>query len=238
MKINRQSCTNCADCIPFCPGKAIFQDALGKVDVNEALCFECGVCSRSVPCPTLSFIPSAETYGRRLRAFFSNPYLAHDKTLVPGRGTEEVKTNDVTHRYKDGEVGLCIEFGRPIPGCTFTDISIITSFIVAKGLAIEPNNPLSHLLDQTLGKFPPEIQNERILSAILEVKCSESEFEVIAPDLCRLINSLNITVSLGLILCNPQLKEALINRITCKSNLAVLNAKGNYGLGQTLYSEL
>jgi len=43
----------------------------------------------------------------------SIPMVTHESTAVHGRGTEEVKTNDVSHRIKKGEVGLVVEFGRP-----------------------------------------------------------------------------------------------------------------------------
>lgn len=232
MKIDRQSCSDCAICIPFCPAKAVTQGKSGQVEVQEDLCFECGVCLRSVPCPTKSFIPSDDTYGRRLRAFFSNPYLPHDKTLVPGRGTEEVKTNDVTNRIQDGEVGLCIEFGRPVPGCTFKQISVVAFYLIGKGLQFEQNNPLTYLMDKTTGKFPAEIENERILSAILEVKCREDDFAEIIPGLKNVFDSLDAVIALGLVMCNHQEKNRLVKLYIEKLDCAIINAKGNFGLGR------
>ena len=45
--------------------------------------------------------------------------VPHESTGVEGRGTEEVKTNDVSGRVKMGEVGFTIELGRPGVGVRF-----------------------------------------------------------------------------------------------------------------------
>jgi hypothetical protein len=48
-----------------------------------------------------------------------------------GRGTAEVKTNDVTGRVKEGEAGFVIEFGRPSVGARFRDIQEMTKALAA-----------------------------------------------------------------------------------------------------------
>ena len=51
-----------------------------------------------------------------VRAAFSNPITEHKKTHIVGRGTEEMKTNELTHRFVTGQVGVAIEMGRPGTG--------------------------------------------------------------------------------------------------------------------------
>ena len=64
-------------------------------------------------CPTAAFEPDELAWPRVVRRAFSDPRVPHESTGVQGRGTEEVKTNDVSGRVKVGEVGFTIEFGRP-----------------------------------------------------------------------------------------------------------------------------
>ena len=64
-------------------------------------------------CPTAAFEPDELAWPRVVRRAFSDPRVPHESTGIEGRGTEEVKTNDVTGRVGLGEVGFTIEFGRP-----------------------------------------------------------------------------------------------------------------------------
>ena len=52
-------------------------------------------------------------YPRIIRAIFSDPTIRHESTGVSGRGTEEMKTNDVTNNFVEGKIGFSIELGRP-----------------------------------------------------------------------------------------------------------------------------
>ncbi|MCP4252602.1 MAG: hypothetical protein GY775_04170, partial [Candidatus Scalindua sp.] len=101
-------------------------------------------------------------------------------TLVPGRGTEESKTNDVTGRIKRGEIGLCIELDRPGLGCSFKDISLMIFRFGELGLELEPNNPLTTSRDNGKGGFSKAVLAQRILSAIIEVKLADDRLEEIS----------------------------------------------------------
>ena len=72
--------------------------------------------------PDGRFEPDELAWPRVVRRAFSDPRVPHESTGVEGRGTEEVKTNDVSGRVKVGEVGFTIEFGRPGVGVWFRDI--------------------------------------------------------------------------------------------------------------------
>ena len=55
-------------------------------------------------CPTSAITPDDLSWPRVVRRAFSDPIVTHESTGVHGRGTEEVKTNDVTNRVGVGEV--------------------------------------------------------------------------------------------------------------------------------------
>jgi hypothetical protein len=140
-------------------------------DIDQNLCVECGVCLRSSVCPTEAILEPDLKWPRTLRALFSNPITIFQETGVAGRGTDEVKSNDVTGRYKRGEVGFGIEMGRPGTGTTFRQVQQLTEKIAAMGVQFEKKNPLTTLLsDPVSGKIREDILDERVLTAIIEFK--------------------------------------------------------------------
>ena len=97
MLIDEQVCHACQECIPYCPVGAIEEgDGVSYIDQDE--CVECGACLRAGVCPNDAIYQQSMAWPRTLRAQFSDPLGVHPKTGIPGRGTEEIKTNDVTDR--------------------------------------------------------------------------------------------------------------------------------------------
>ena len=95
----------------------------------------------------------------------------HVGTGVSGRGTEEIKTNDVTGRLGPGEVGFVVEIGRPGIGALFRDIEKVAMAMADLEPTFEPNNPVTQLMaDQKTGKIKQEVLDEKVLSAIIEMK--------------------------------------------------------------------
>ena len=56
---------------------------------------------KSSVCPTNAHIQPELSWPRILRAMWSDPIAVFPKTMMPGRGTQEMKTNDVTNRFKE-----------------------------------------------------------------------------------------------------------------------------------------
>ena len=170
MLIEKETCIGCEDCQPYCPVQAIRtiegQD-LSEVDQDE--CVECGVCLRAEVCPTDAiYMPELE-WPREVRAFFSNPLTMHPSTKLEGRGTEEMKTNDVTGRFRKGIAGIGIEMGRPGVGTSFRDLQTVAMALASVGVEFEPANPTTAIMaDPATGKIKAEILDERVLSAIIE----------------------------------------------------------------------
>jgi hypothetical protein len=156
-------------------------------EINQDECVECGVCLRSGSCkPGAIYWPELE-WPRSIRQAFSAVLVGYGTLkksgingysptpLGGGRGTSEMKTNDVTGRYRDGEVGIAAELGRPCQGFYFKDMEKVTMRMAKLGVEFEAENPLTVLMDTETGKIKyREIMNERCMSAIVELKVEDS----------------------------------------------------------------
>jgi hypothetical protein len=220
-----------------CPADAIKQSdgENKKIAVLEENCFECGLCRRLGICPTDAFTESEGTdrFPRLVRALFSDPNTTHKCTMIPGRGTEESKTNDVTGRVKLGQFGICIEFGRPGVGFRIKDIAPMTEYLADLGVEMEPNNPLFALMDHETGCFPGELLSERILSAILEIRVCPEEFETILKGILKKGKTLNTVFSLSVISRFEKNGDLpILGRLKNLGISAKPNAKINLGMGR------
>jgi ferredoxin len=239
MRIESDKCIGCEECLSYCPGNAIkVGSERKKIYVSEELCFECGLCRRLNICPVDAFVEQEGVgeFPRVIRALFSDPNTTHRLTLVPGRGTEESKTNDVTGRIKRCEVGLCIEFGRPGTGCTFEDICLMTTRLKAHGVTFEQNNPLTALMDSETGAFKQEVLSQRVLSAIIEIRLDSIEdLEKVIPVILEVSHQINTVFSLGCISRFSEKGELpILDTLTKLGIQYAPNAKVNLGLGRPL----
>ncbi len=169
MLIDEQACSGCGECVPYCTVGAIAlgDDGVARVDLDE--CVECGACLRAGVCPTDAFYQQPLEGTRALRAQFSDPLGVHPKTGIPGRGTEEIKTNDVTDRVKPGYAGIAVEVGRPTVGTRLSEVEKIAMALSKIGVEHEPANPVTFLMtDLSTGKMQDEVLGEKVLSAIIE----------------------------------------------------------------------
>lgn len=141
--------------------------------IEQGSCVECGVCLKSGVCPTSALFQPDLDWPRNMMRQFSDPLYSHPSTGIKGRGTAEMKTNDVTGRFRLGEVGFAIEVGRPGVSASFNDVEKISSAI-APLVEFEQKNPVTSLLDNNTGLLKdPTIRSARVLSAIIEAKTSE-----------------------------------------------------------------
>ncbi len=174
MQIDENKCIKCQTCIPYCPVDAI-QIGPASVFIDQNLCVECAACLKSGACAEQAIYQPTLKWPRILRAQFSDPLVTHPITGISGRGTAEMKTNDVTKRFIEGELGFAIEVGRPGISTSFADVEQIAQ-VLAGHVEFEPLNPVTRLLDPETGKFRDEIiLNERVLSAIIECKTTVSQ---------------------------------------------------------------
>src|SRR5437763_11708829 len=150
-------------------------------------------------CPTAAFEPDKLEWPRVVRRAFSDPRVPHESTGVSGRGTEEVKTNDVSGRVKVGEVGFTIEFGRPGVGVWFRDMQKMCSTLAQAGVSFEKKNPVTTLMsDVATGTLREDILNEKVLSAILEIKVPVERTEEILRLVWNVEKEIDTVVAIGI----------------------------------------
>ncbi len=235
MKISPDECQACAKCIPFCPVGAIRVKGK-KVVIEQEECVECGVCARSGICQDGAFVKEELSWPRILRAEFSDPTIPHKKTDIAGRGTAEMKTNDVTGRVKRGEVGVAVELGRPGVGTRFTEVERVSREIARLKIPLEEANPVSTLIqDPEKGTFPPEILQERVLSAIVEFKIPFVRLGEILDLFKRLLPGLDTVASVSLIGCSETGGRIPLEEFLIQEKIPFYpNGKVNIGLGRPL----
>src|SRR4030043_1411385 len=182
MKADQDKCIACKRCFPCCPMGRIHSfkrhDKIpGRVfiEIDQDACTDCGMCLRANICPTNALFQPEESWPREVRGILSNPMIVFAGSQVPGRGTEEMKTNDVKGTFLPGEVGVGIELGRPGVGAYFRDVEIIAMALMAAdlGYQLAAENPVTHFMsDKTTGKLREDILGEKATSAIIEGKCT------------------------------------------------------------------
>jgi len=176
MYIDPEKCKTCLDCVPVCPMGAIGVVAK-NVEIDPEACVECGVCLRFGICPEgaiaqVDMIP----WPRVVRAIFSDPVQRHESTGIQGRGTEEMKTNDVTGLFAEGMTGFSIELGRPSLGAYLRDLDKVLRKVVPMGVALAEDNPVVQLIaDRRTGAVNPDVLGEKVLSAIVEFLVPEEK---------------------------------------------------------------
>jgi len=264
MKINPNKCVACGNCVYVCPVGAIYVDpAINRATVNRNECVECYACyyglstERLNPvlvrtirkvfqlgrvrfdpepdiCPTAAFEPEELQWPRVVRRAFSDPRATHESTGIQGRGTEEVKTNDVTNRVKRGEVGFTIEFGRPGVGVWFRDIQKMTWALAKANVPFEKKNPLTLLMsDVATGTLKQDILDEKILSAIVEIKVSVDRIEEIIALVHEIEKEIDTVVALGVgTRCDENGEENVVAPILERLGYRLERAKTNTGLGR------
>lgn len=238
MHISPEKCIGCESCIPYCPMQAININN-NHVIVNQEECVECNICIRADICPTDAFDPPKLEYPRILRQVFSDPLITHPGTNVPGRGTEEMKTNEVTGRFRHGHVGIAIELGRPGTGTRLYNAQTIAQAVAPFGVKFESQNPLTQLmLDQSTGNFKKDCLNEKVLSAIIEFDCKK---EQVIPILQAIKNvTKNIDTVFSLDICSRVAEDGSIpteELVKQAGYVPSLNGKTNVGLGRPLAKE-
>jgi ferredoxin len=269
MRISPDRCVACGNCTYVCPMGAIYIDpVLKRATIDRDECVECYACYNGLSqehlnptlvralrkifswlrlrfdpepdvCPTAAFEPEELTWPRVVRRAFSDPRVPHESTGVEGRGTEEVKTNDVTGRVQVGEVGFTIEFGRPGVGVRFHEIDRMTRALAKAGVAFEKRNPVTTLMsDVATGAIREDILNEKVMSAIVEIKTTVERIEEILRLVWEVEKQIDTVVSIGVgARCNAEGEDEIVAPILERLGYRLERAKTNIGLGRLTNAE-
>ena len=233
MQIDEDKCIKCQTCIPYCPVDAI-QTGHADVFIDQDLCVECAACLKSGACAEHAIYQPILKWPRILRAQFSDPLVTHPITGISGRGTAEMKTNDVTKRFIKGELGFAIEVGRPGVSTSFADVEQIAQALASR-VEFEPLNPVTQLLDPETGKFQDEtILNERVLSAIIECKTTATQGLNVLHQLKTVASTLDTVFSLCVISRCQGLDIPFKGVMEAAGFQPRMNGKTNVGLGRPL----
>lgn len=268
MWIDPERCVGCANCVAVCPMGAIVVDAQShRASVIADECVECYTCYRGMSrehlppavvrairgvarllrfrfdpepdvCPTGALTARELTWPRSVRRAFSDPLVPHESTGVAGRGTEEVKTNDVTGRVKAGEAGFTVEFGRPGIGVRFRDIDRVTRALGAAGVAFEAMNPVTSLMtDAKTGTIREDILDEKVLSAIVEVKTELDRVPGVLRTIRSMSDQVSTVVSVGVSARCDARGDTDLDALLHAEGFQFWRGKTNLGLGRPLYQE-
>ncbi|TSA45615.1 MAG: 4Fe-4S ferredoxin [Deltaproteobacteria bacterium] len=268
MEIDKEKCVGCGNCHAVCTMGTISLDEDGKSIVNQDQCVECSVCYRFLKderywpwmvrairrllsvfrlgyladvdvCPTGALTPPVLEWPRSLRAMFSDPTTIHPGTGLYGRGTEEIKSNDVTGRLRKGEAGLVVEMGRPGIGAFLWDIEKVAMALARLNADFETKNPVTQLMTDTgTGKIKDEVLKEKVLSAIIEIKVKLERIPEFLQALAKVQNEVDTVISVGVASrCLPDGSIPHEEWVRKAGYTLSLNGKTNLGLGRPLFKE-
>lgn len=263
MRIDPSKCVACGNCVPICPMGAIaIAPALNRAVIESDACVECFTCYRGMSkehlsptfvrairrlarmarfrfdpepdvCPTDAITPEELTWPRVVRRAFSDPQVPHESTGIHGRGTAEVKTNDVTGRVGRGEAGLVVEFGRPGIGARFHDIQRMTAALAALPVAFEPMNPVTTLMvDRARGTIRPDILGEKVLSAIVEIKVPLDRVPAVLACIREVAPRLDTVVAVGVSTRCDEAGGEPLRALLEREGYPAYRGKTNLGLGR------
>lgn len=245
MQIDSVKCKGCGICVPYCPMNAIIlssraKGAKGKryARISHDECVECSVCLRAGVCPKDAIYEEDLQWPRSLRKAFSDPLCVHQGTNVPGRGTEEMKTNDVTGRFRDGYIGVGLEFGRPGTGARLREAEKATRRFASMGIQLEPLNPLTQLIkNSSTGELDKTVTNEKVLSAIVECIIPIKRAQEVFAAIRELSQEIDTVFSLDLICkVGSSGNIPIVDELDKAGLERSINGKVNVGLGRPLYS--
>ena len=266
MRINPDKCVACGNCTYVCPMGAIYIDPVRqRATINDDECVECYACFNGLSqehlppalirtvrkafaamrirfdpepdvCPTAAFEPNELVWPRVVRRAFSDPRVPHESTGVEGRGTEEVKTNDVTGRVKMGEAGLTIELGRPGVGVRFHEIQEMCWALAAANVTFEKKNPITSLMrDVASGTLREDILDEKVMSAIVEIKVPAQRIGEIIDIVHGVEKRIATVVAIGVgARCDGEGEDNIVGPILEGLGYKLERAKTNAGLGRVL----
>lgn len=241
MKIDQEKCTGCGICLDYCNVDAIsLVEEVAQIDCD--VCVECWVCYRNQACPFDCFEPTPlETYGDVFKHVLSDPSITSKGTGIPGRGTEEAKTNDVTGRFSKDVYGICIDMGRPGMGAYLRDVEKVAMAVASAGVrfASPKETPLAGVMtDIRKGKIRDDILDVHVMSVIIEGTVKRDKFGSVLEAIKTVEKQIDTVFSLGIVsMLSDDNDRPLMETLTQHGIPLPSRGKVNVGLGKPLFRE-
>jgi NAD-dependent dihydropyrimidine dehydrogenase PreA subunit len=234
MYIDQEVCTGCGECVPYCTMNAIEMSDGGYAEIVRDECVECNSCLRADVCPSGAFVKEELEWPRSLRWIMSDPQGVHPITGIAGRGTAEIKTNDVTGRIKRGTAGVAVEVGRPNSGTRLRDVERVAMALASLGVEFEPANPVTAMMtDRSTGKIRDDVLGEKVLSGILEFPMKPERLGELALVLRKVAGEIDTVFSVDLACVAEEDGSVPMQRWAEEAGLWISpNGKLNVGLGK------
>ncbi|MFW6035292.1 MAG: 4Fe-4S binding protein [Halothermotrichaceae bacterium] len=234
MRIDKDKCVTCGQCMLYCPVDAMVNKG-DYVEINYDECTECYNCKRQEVCPVDALYQEELEWPRTVRSILSDVLSIAEESQISGRGTEEMKTNEVTGRFKEGYAGVAIELGRPIAGTRMYDVEKVAKAVAGtEGLVFEDENPVTSLMvDKSTGEFREDVLNERAISAIIEFLIPRDKLLEVVKKLEDVAEEIETLFSLDVASRIDENNEIPTEKILKEAGYDVYpNGKTNLGLGK------
>ena len=241
MIIDKDLCIGCGQCVPYCPIGAISLRAEGYAEIDFDECAECSNCKRQRVCPVDAIYQQELHWPRTVRSILSDVLTIAQESQISGRGTEEMKTNDVTGRFKRGWAGIAIELGRPVVGTRIRDVEKVAMAVAQLGgIEFEKANPTTTLMSNPkTGKFRDDVLNEKVLSAIIEFPVPLERVPEVLRKLQQVAKEIDSVFSLDIATRVGPNNELPTEEIVKSLGIWIsINGKTNLGLGRPLKQEV
>ena len=241
MKIDKEKCNGCGICLDYCNVDAIsLVEEVAQIDSD--VCVECWVCYRNQACPFDCFESTPlETYGDVFKHVLSDPSVTSKGTGIPGRGTEEAKTNDVTGRFSKDVYGICIDMGRPGMGAYLRDVEKVAIAVASAGVrfASPKETPLAGVMtDIRTGKIRDDILDVHVMSVIIEGTVKRDQFGSVLEAIKTVEKQIDTVFSLGIVsMLSDDDDRPLMETLTQHGIPLPSRGKVNVGLGKPLVKE-
>jgi len=133
-----------------------------------------------------------------------------------------------------------VELGRPGVGAYFRDIEKVAMALARLKPHFEARNPVTQLMaDKETGKMQEEILNEKVMSAIIEIKTSLEKIPEYLRALEEIQKEVDTVISLGVASrCLPDGSVPYQEWVRKACYKLSPNGKTNLGLGRPFFKEI
>jgi len=118
-------------------------------------------------------------------------------------------------------------------GVRFSDIEEMTKILAKAGVTFEKNNPITHLMiNTTTGELRTDILNEKILSAIVEIKTTIHQVAQVLDIVEEVGERIDTVIAIGISTRCEDGEDNILGPLLDDLGYYYARAKTNLGLGR------